>query len=125
MQASADALFQGCGFVPDIPTLQAWLECAWKAGIDTAGGDLLGNTIQGSKHWIGTTECATVLRLSGFKAQVVDFTGAIADIRDLASVQISAYPKHCHVATAHWVVYTGRATVTKRNSSASCWSSCC
>ena len=93
MQASADALFQGCGFVPDIPTLQAWLECAWKAGIDTAGGDLLGNTMQGSKHWIGTTECATVLRLFRFKAQVVDFTGVIAGMRSLAPVHVSAHSK--------------------------------
>ena len=58
-------------------TLQAWLECAWRAGIDTAGGDLLGNAMQGSNQWIGATEAATVLRLFGFKAQVVDFTGRI------------------------------------------------
>lgn len=78
LQASAGALFQGCGFVPDVLALQAWLECAWKSGIDTAGGNLLGNTMQGSNQWIGATECAALLRLFGFKAQVVDFTGAVA-----------------------------------------------
>lgn len=76
-QASVDALFQGCGFVPDVLTLQAWLECAWKSGIDTAGGNLLGNKMQGSNQWIGATECAALLRLFGFKAQIVDFTGGL------------------------------------------------
>ena len=69
------AMFRGCGFVPDIPSLQAWLELAWKAGFDTAGGDMLGNAMQGSKQWIGTTECAALLRFFGLKAQIIDFTG--------------------------------------------------
>lgn len=61
--------------MPNLLALQGWLECAWKAGIDTAGGDLLDNTVKGSEQWIGTTECAALLRLFGFKAEVVDFTG--------------------------------------------------
>ena len=69
------ALFKGCGFVPDLLSLQAWLECAWKAGFDTAGGDMLGNVMQGSHQWIGTTECAALLRFFGLKAQIIDFTG--------------------------------------------------
>jgi len=69
------AMFKGCGFVPDLLSLQAWLECAWKAGFDTAGGDMLGNVMQGSHQWIGTTECAALLRFFGLKAQIIDFTG--------------------------------------------------
>lgn len=71
------ALFKGCGFVPDLLSLQAWLECAWKAGFDTAGGDMLGNVMQGSHQWIGTTECAALLRFFGLKAQIIDFTGGL------------------------------------------------
>lgn len=75
LQEMQDALFKGCGYVPDVLSLQAWLECAWKAGFDTAGGDMLGNEMQGSHQWIGTTECATLLRFFGLKAQIIDFTG--------------------------------------------------
>lgn len=75
IQEMAQALFHGCGFVPDLLSLQAWLECAWKGGFDTAGGDMLGNAAQHSDQWIGTTECAALLRFFGLKAQIIDFTG--------------------------------------------------
>ena len=75
LQEMEAAMFKGCGFVPDLLSLQAWLECAWKAGFDTAGGDMLGNVMQGSHQWIGTTECAALLRFFGLKAQIIDFTG--------------------------------------------------
>lgn len=42
LQAVADALFGGCGFVPDVASLQAWLECAWAAGFDPMGAEQLG-----------------------------------------------------------------------------------
>ena len=74
-QEMAEALFYGCGYVPDLLSLQAWLECAWKGGFDTAGGDMLGNIAQNSDQWIGTTECAALLRFFGLKAQIIDFTG--------------------------------------------------
>ena len=74
-QEVADALFQGCGYVPDILSLQAWLECAWQSGFDVAGGDMLGNSIQNSQQWIGTTECAALFRFFGLKAEIIDFTG--------------------------------------------------
>lgn len=76
LQETQNSLFSGCGFVPDILSLQTWLEVAWKAGFDTAGGDMLGNVMQGSHQWIGTTECAALLRFFGLKAQIIDFTGA-------------------------------------------------
>ena len=75
VQEMSEALFHGCDFVPDLLSLQAWLECAWKGGFDTAGGDTLGNAVQHSDQWIGTTECAALLRFFGLKAQIIDFTG--------------------------------------------------
>ena len=42
MQAVAKALFGDCGYVPDVASLQAWLECAWTAGFDPMGAEQLG-----------------------------------------------------------------------------------
>jgi hypothetical protein len=69
------ALFDGCGFVPDIPSLQALVEAAWAQGWDTAGKDQLGGQLQGTRTWIGTTECAALLRSFGINAKIVDFEG--------------------------------------------------
>jgi hypothetical protein len=69
-------LFGGCGYVPDIPALQAWLECAWAAGFDVIGAQQLGGRIQGSHKWVGTTEAAALLRSFGVRARIVDFKGA-------------------------------------------------
>ncbi|XP_010519581.1 PREDICTED: zinc finger with UFM1-specific peptidase domain protein [Tarenaya hassleriana] len=66
-------LFGASGFVPDIPSLQLWLEMAWSKGFDLAGSLHFGNRIYGSKKWIGTTECAALLRSFGLKARIVDF----------------------------------------------------
>ena len=79
MQEMHETLFEGCGFVPDVLSLQAWLEIAWKAGYDVAGGDMLGNAMQGSHRWIGTTECAALLRFFGLRAHIIDFTGFALD----------------------------------------------
>ncbi|GLC40065.1 hypothetical protein PLESTF_000933700 [Pleodorina starrii] len=70
------ALFAGAGFVPDIASLQAWLESAWAAGFDPLGCESLGGRIQGDRKWIGTTEAAALLRSFGVRAQIVDFEGA-------------------------------------------------
>jgi hypothetical protein len=35
LQLLKKALFDGCGFVPDIPSLQALVEAAWARGWDT------------------------------------------------------------------------------------------
>lgn len=74
-----EVVFGGCGFVPDIPWLQAWLECAWKEGFDTDGSEQLGGRVQSTHAWIGTTEAAALLRQFGVRARVVDFVGASAD----------------------------------------------
>lgn len=73
-QDARDVLFGGSGFVPDIPSLQRWLELAWKRGFDTAGADHFNHTIYGSRKWIGTTECAALFRSFGIRARVVDFS---------------------------------------------------
>ena len=35
LQSLEQTLFDGCGFVPDIPSLQALIEAAWAQGWDT------------------------------------------------------------------------------------------
>lgn len=68
-----EVLFGGSGFVPDIPSLQRWLEIAWEKGFDELGSDHFANNIYGSKKWIGTTECAALFRSFGLRARIVDF----------------------------------------------------
>ena len=66
-------LFCGAGFVPDIPSLQRWLEIAWERDFDTVGSEHFNHKIYGSRNWIGTTECAALFRSFGLRARVVDF----------------------------------------------------
>ncbi|XP_066324632.1 uncharacterized protein [Miscanthus floridulus] len=66
-------LFGGSGFVPDIPSLQRWLEIAWDKKFDTIGSSHFHNKVYGAKKWIGTTECATLFRSFGLRARIVDF----------------------------------------------------
>jgi hypothetical protein len=68
-----EALFGGVGFVPDIFALQQWLEIAWAKGFDTQGAEHFSWKIVGTHKWIGTTECATLLRSFGVRARIVDF----------------------------------------------------
>ncbi|CAN8277287.1 unnamed protein product [Cochlearia groenlandica] len=66
-------LFDGSTFVPDVPSLQRWLEIAWSKGFDVSGSHHFGARIHGSNRWIGTTECAALLRSFGLRARIVDF----------------------------------------------------
>lgn len=68
-----EVLFGGCGFVPDIASLQRWLELAWEKGFDTLGSNDFDREIYGKRSWIGTTECATLFRSFGIRARIVDF----------------------------------------------------
>lgn len=70
---AASSLFCGCDFVPDIPSLQSWLEIAWERGFDVVGSNHFNRTVYGSTKWVGTTECAALFRSFGFRARVVDF----------------------------------------------------
>ncbi|XP_057950454.1 uncharacterized protein LOC131145424 [Malania oleifera] len=68
-----EVLFGGSGFVPDITSLQRWLEIAWEKGFDRVGSDHFDRKICGFMSWIGTTECATLFRSFGLRARIVDF----------------------------------------------------
>ncbi|CAD6341660.1 unnamed protein product [Miscanthus lutarioriparius] len=65
-------LFGGSGFVPDIPSLQRWLDIAWDKKFDTIGSSHFHNKVYGANKWIGTTECATLFRCLA-SARIVDF----------------------------------------------------
>ena len=49
MQAVSETIFGGCGYVPDVTSLQAWLECAWAAGYDPMGAEQLGGCASRAK----------------------------------------------------------------------------
>ena len=65
-----------CRCMP-VASLQAWLEAAWAAGFDPGGAQQLGNSVQGSRKWIGTPEAVTMLRFFGVRAQLVEFLGKL------------------------------------------------
>lgn len=67
-----NVLFGGCGYVPDIVTLQRLIEHAWSIGFDPTGYRQL-KTILHTNKFIGSTECAIVLRYFGIPAQVIAF----------------------------------------------------
>lgn len=68
-----NVLFGGAGFVPNIASLQRWLEISWKRGFDTTGSEQFDHKIIGSRMWIGTAECATIFRSFGLRARIVSF----------------------------------------------------
>ncbi|KAJ0705605.1 putative peptidase C78, ubiquitin modifier-specific peptidase 1/ 2 [Helianthus annuus] len=72
-QEAREVLFGGVGFVPDIPSLQRWLEIAWGKGFDAAGSNDFDQKIYGKRTWIGTTECAALFRSFGLRARIADF----------------------------------------------------
>lgn len=72
-QEARKVLFGGAEFVPDIASLQRWLEIAWERGFDKIGSADFDKKIYGSTKWIGTTECATLFRSFGIKARIMDF----------------------------------------------------
>ncbi|XAR52109.1 hypothetical protein NMG60_11020013 [Bertholletia excelsa] len=72
-QDAREVLFGGSGFVPDIASLQRWLEIAWERGFDILGSSHFDHQIYGKKSWVGTTECAALFRSFGLRARIVDF----------------------------------------------------
>lgn len=73
-QEARDVLFGGCGFVPDIASLQKWLEISWERGFDIPGSRDFDSEIYGKRDWVGTTECAALFRSFGIRARIVDFS---------------------------------------------------
>jgi hypothetical protein len=74
---AAAALFGGARFVPDIASLQGWIEAAWAAGFDAPGAAQLGGGLRGTQTWIGATEAAACLRQFGLRAAIADFGVAL------------------------------------------------
>lgn len=71
--------FGGLPAIPPIACVQEFLERAWGNGFDLEGADQLGNRLQGTHKWIGTTECCALLRFFGVRAKIVDFRGTGAE----------------------------------------------
>lgn len=80
--AMKEALFGGAGFIPNIFAMQRWLEIAWAKGFDVAGADYFDWKISGTEKWIGTTECAALLRSFGVRAWIVDFQAVAKGKKD-------------------------------------------
>ncbi|XP_016578105.2 zinc finger-containing ubiquitin peptidase 1 isoform X1 [Capsicum annuum] len=80
-QEARAVLYAGSGFVPDILSLQRWLEIAWERGFDKQGSEDFDKAIYGKRNWIGTTECATLFRSFGLRARIVDFVSREIGIR--------------------------------------------
>uniref|UniRef100_A0A5B7AG47 Putative zinc finger with UFM1-specific peptidase domain protein n=2 Tax=Davidia involucrata TaxID=16924 RepID=A0A5B7AG47_DAVIN len=72
-EEAREVLFGGSGFVPDIASLQRWLEIAWERDFDILGSNHFNHKIYGKRNWIGTTECAALFRSFGLRAKIVDF----------------------------------------------------
>ncbi|KAK3042018.1 hypothetical protein RJ639_001720 [Escallonia herrerae] len=72
-QEATEVLFGGSRFIPDISSLQRWLEIAWEMGFDTLGSNDFDRKIYGKRNWIGTTECTALFRSFGLRARIVDF----------------------------------------------------
>ncbi|KAL8050654.1 hypothetical protein ABFX02_06G095000 [Erythranthe guttata] len=72
-EEAKQVLYGGSGFVPNIGWLQRWLELAWEKGFDTLGSNEFDQKIHGKRNWIGTVECAALLRSFGLRACIVDF----------------------------------------------------
>jgi hypothetical protein len=90
--ARSAALFGGGGAVPDVRSLQAWVEAAWARGFDAEGAAQLGGALQGGRTWVGATECAALLRSFGLRARVVDFKAT--DAHAAAPTWRQAQPKN-------------------------------
>ncbi|KAB2598868.1 zinc finger with UFM1-specific peptidase domain protein [Pyrus ussuriensis x Pyrus communis] len=78
-QEAREVLFCGSGFVPDIPSLQRWLEIAWGKGFDTLDSDHFAENVYGSRKWIGATECAALFQVkrihNGGKRKAIQVRG--------------------------------------------------
>lgn len=96
-QEARKVLFGGVGFVPDIPSLQRWLEIAWDQGFDTPGSNHFHHKIYGKRSWIGTTECAALLRSFGLRARIVDFIStSTRDVKTQVIGPMDRYLKRPH-----------------------------
>eukprot|EP00899_Mesostigma_viride_P011005 jgi/Mesvir1/19906/Mv13180-RA.3 len=104
----ASTLFGGCGFVPDVSSLQRWLELAWADGFDTMGAAQLGGKVHGTRTWIGATDCVALLHSQGARTQLMDFKlkanqGAGSRARGRGGAQQPALQRGYHAQLVAWV----------------------
>ena len=81
--------------LPDVTSLQLWIEAAWAAGFDVGGAAQLGGKLynQGAK-WIGTSEVVALLRYFGIPARIVQFHSFDSPyISQVASPEVAAAAK--------------------------------
>lgn len=64
-------LFGGKGIVPDILSLQLWIERAWSQGFDPEGCAQLGGEIKETTKWIGASEVLCLLRSFGIPCRIL------------------------------------------------------
>ncbi|KAL3846032.1 hypothetical protein ACJIZ3_003435 [Penstemon smallii] len=68
-----EVLYGGSGFVPDIASLQRWIELARKKGFGRPTHHDSDRRFDDNGSWIGARDCAALLRYFGLRANVVDF----------------------------------------------------
>ncbi|GAQ91644.1 HNH nuclease [Klebsormidium nitens] len=105
--------YPGKAVVPDIACLQQWLEAAWNIGFDVEGADQLDWKIVGTSKWIGTTECAVILRSMGVRACIVQFDAA-------AAIKLRAGNVDDDVLETSVVTGSGQKDNVKKNMCARC-----
>lgn len=88
-----EVLFGGVGFIPNIFAMQQWLEIAWAVGFDVTGADHFNWKISGTEKWIGTTECAALLRSFGIRARIIDFQAVGKDKKDGLRTKCGSRPQ--------------------------------
>lgn len=66
-------LFNGCGFIPDVASIQKWIELAWQRGWDPTGRKQYEGQLAGTRRWIGAVEVGVLFRSFGLRTHIVDF----------------------------------------------------
>lgn len=73
-QSAAFAAPLPLGTLPDVTSLQLWIEAAWASGFDPDGAAQLGGRLAGvAGKWVGSTDIAALLRYFGIPARVIQF----------------------------------------------------
>ena len=64
----ARRLFNGCGFVPSLNSLQRELERAWRCGFDQEGALHFDYKVSGTDRWIGSSDVSLLLAETSWRA---------------------------------------------------------
>jgi len=67
------SLFNGAAFVPNVRSVQALIEVAWKQGFDVEGASQFGNKLVGKPRRIGASDIAALLRANRVPTRIFDF----------------------------------------------------